>query len=108
LEALGLNERQLAQLPKGAAEKVGLAWWVRQRATEPLRSVSGRLDIGHSSRVAHAVCRMRRRPDRKLEKLRRKLAQALNNGTQSEMAGKCHNSRTAPSADPSAHRGGRG
>ena len=77
MKALELAEGQLAQLPKGAAEKVALAWWVRQRTTVPLRWVSGRLDMGHYSRVTQAVSRMRRRPGRKLEKLRRRLAPAL-------------------------------
>ena len=44
----------------------------------PLRWVSERLHMGHYSRVTQAVSRMRRRPGRKLEQLRRKLAQALN------------------------------
>jgi hypothetical protein len=51
---------------------------VRQRTSEPLRWVSERLDMGHYSRVTQAVGRMRRRPGCKLEKLRRRLAEALN------------------------------
>ena len=62
---------------RGAPEKAALAWWVRHRTTVPLRWVGERLDMGHSSRVAQVVSRMRRRPGRKLEKLRRKLAQSL-------------------------------
>jgi hypothetical protein len=77
LEALGLSEAELVELAKGAAEKVVLAWWVRQRTTVPLRWVSERLGMGHYSRVARAVSRMRRRPGRKLEKLRRELTQAF-------------------------------
>jgi hypothetical protein len=77
LRALGLSEAELAELPKAAAEKVALAWWVRQRTTVPLRWVSERLGMGHYSRVTQAVSRMRRRPGRNLQKLQRKLAQAL-------------------------------
>ena len=76
LKTLGLSGEALAELPKGAAEKVALAWWLRQRTTVPLRWVSERLGMGHYSRVSQAVNRMRRRPGRKLEKLRRRLARA--------------------------------
>ena len=93
MSTVGLNAGQLAHLPKGAAKKVVLAWWVRQRTNVPPRWVSGRLDMGHYSRVTQAVSRMRRRPGRKLEKLRRELAQALSDGNRSDMAYKCHNSR---------------
>jgi hypothetical protein len=78
LEALGLSEAELVELPKRAAEKVVLAWWVRQRTTAPLRWVSERLGMGHYSRAGQAVSPTRRRPGRKLEKLRRELAQAFN------------------------------
>jgi ABC-type cobalamin/Fe3+-siderophores transport system ATPase subunit len=77
MKAFQLDEAQLLELSKGAAEKVALAWWVRQRTTVPLRWVSQRLEMGHYSRVAQAVSRMRRRPGRRLEKLRSKLIEAL-------------------------------
>jgi REP element-mobilizing transposase RayT len=73
LRAIGLSERALAGLPKGAAPKVVLAWWVRQRTAVPLRWVSERLAMGHYTRVTQAVSRMNRRPGRKLQLLRRKL-----------------------------------
>jgi hypothetical protein len=50
--------------------------------------------MGHYSRVTQVVGRMRRRPGRKLEKLRRRLAQALKRQNQSEMPRKGHTSRT--------------
>jgi hypothetical protein len=53
-----------------------LAWWLRERTTVSLRWVSQRLGMGHYSRVSQAVSRMRRRPGRKLEKLKAKLMQA--------------------------------
>src|SRR6266446_5215486 len=37
LKAVGLREADLEELPKGAAEKVALAWWLRDRTTVPLR-----------------------------------------------------------------------
>ena len=38
-KALGLKSTELARLPKGAPEKVALAWWLRQRTTVSLRWV---------------------------------------------------------------------
>jgi hypothetical protein len=78
LAVLGLSEEGLGQLPKGAADKVVLAWWVRQRTTVPLRWVAERLAMRHYSRASQAVNRMQRRPGAKLEKLRRKLYPHLN------------------------------
>ena len=78
MKVLGLRQGQLEQLPKAAPEKIALAWWVRQRTTVPLRWVTERLEMGHYTRVAQAVSRMRRRPARKLQGLQRKLAKALN------------------------------
>jgi REP element-mobilizing transposase RayT len=80
LRALGLGAEELAELPKAAPEKVALAWWLRQRTTVPLRWVSERLGMGHYSRVTQAVSRMRRRPGRKLVKLRCQLARAVGSG----------------------------
>ena len=77
MKGLGLCNKELVQLPKGAAEKVVLAWWVRERTTVSLRWVSERLEMGHYTRVAQAVSRMRRGPGRRLAKLRHKLIHAL-------------------------------
>jgi REP element-mobilizing transposase RayT len=68
---------QRLDLPKGAPEKVVLAWWLRQRTSVPLRWVSERLEMGHYSRVTQAVSRMRRGPSARLEKLGRKLKRAF-------------------------------
>ncbi len=76
LKALGLRAKALARLPKGAPEKVALAWWLRRPTTVPRRWVSERLHMGHYSRVSQAMSRMSRQPGRKLDQLRRKLAQA--------------------------------
>src|SRR5262245_33318458 len=81
LKVLGLSKEECTKLPKEAAEKVALAWWVRQHTTVPLRWVGERLGMGHYSRVAQAVSRMRRRPGRKLEKFRRQLLQAFDQET---------------------------
>lgn len=77
MKALEVDEGQLLDLPKGAPEKVVLAWWLRQRTSVPLRWVSERLEMGHYSRVTQAVSRMRRGPGARLEKLGRKLKRAL-------------------------------
>ena len=54
-KALGLDESDLAQMAKSAAEKLVLAWWLRQRTTVGLRWVSERLRMGHFTRVSQAV-----------------------------------------------------
>ncbi|MGA2751153.1 MAG: transposase [Verrucomicrobiota bacterium] len=74
LRLLGIKEAE--HKPKWTGEKVALAWWLRERTTVSLRWVSQRLGMGHYSRVSQAVSRMRRRPGRKLEKLKAKLMQA--------------------------------
>jgi hypothetical protein len=73
LEALGLDAGDLSKLPKSAPEKVVLAGWLRERTTVSLRWVSDALDMGHYTRVTQAVSRLRRKPSRSMEKLRRRL-----------------------------------
>ena len=70
---MGLAKRRWNGLSKGAAEKVVLAWWLRQRTTVSLRWVSERLGMGHYTRVTQAISRMNRRPGRGLRVLQRKL-----------------------------------
>ena len=53
--------------------EIALAWWVRQRTTVSLRWLSEHLVMGHWTRVSQAVSRVKRRPDRKLAGLRRRL-----------------------------------
>jgi hypothetical protein len=74
LRLLGLSEMKAR--PKGAREKVALAWWLRERTTVSLRWVSERLEMGHYSRVSQAVSRMARRPSRQLAQLKEKLLQS--------------------------------
>jgi putative transposase len=71
--ALGLKEGEAEQMPKGAAEKVVLAWWLRRRTTVTLRWVSERLVMGHYTRVTQAIRRTERRPGWKLSQIKRKL-----------------------------------
>ena len=73
LEGLGLRWATLKQMPKGAPEKLALAWWLRERTVVSLRWVSERLEMGHYTRVTQAISRLNRRPGRKLEKLKRTL-----------------------------------
>ena len=75
---LGLSREALESLPKGAPEKVALAWWMRERTTVSLRWVGERLVMGHYSRVTQAVSRMRRHPGRRLAKFRRRLEDVSN------------------------------
>jgi hypothetical protein len=73
LKALELTGEQLAQLGKGAPEKVALAWWLRRCTTVTLRWIGQRLAMGHYTRVTQAVSRMERKPGRKLRHLRARL-----------------------------------
>lgn len=73
MKALGLKASVLDQLPKSAAEKVALAWWLRRRTTVPLRWVGERLGMGHYTAVTQAVSRMNRKPARKLRSMRETL-----------------------------------
>ena len=80
LRVLGLSAAQLQGLPKGAAEKAALAWWLRRRTTVSLRWVGQRLGMGHYTRVTQGVRRTERRVGRKLAGLRRKLEAAGSKG----------------------------
>jgi putative transposase len=73
LDRLGLSWGELRQMPKGAPEKLALAWWMRERTVVSLRWVSERLEMGHYTRVTQAVSRLKRRAGRKMEKLKRRL-----------------------------------
>lgn len=73
LRLLGLSPEELRVLPRGAAEKTVLAWWLRRRTTVTLRWVGERLDMGHYTRVTQAVSRVDRRPDHKVVELRDRL-----------------------------------
>ena len=75
LAALGLSRKDLAALPKSAPEKTVLAWWLRARTPVPLRWISQELEMGHYTRVTQAVSRLKRKPGRKLEKLKHLLLQ---------------------------------
>jgi len=73
LKALNLSASALAGLPKGAPEKMALAWWLRRQTTVSLRWVGERLGMGHYTRVTQAVSRMNRKPARKLRQFRESL-----------------------------------
>jgi len=74
LRVLGLKEEAVGPMPKGAPEKVVLAWWLRRRTTVSLRWVSERLGMGHYTRVTQAIHRAGRRPGWRLNRIKRKLA----------------------------------
>ena len=76
LAALGMKTQDLAKLPKGAPEKTVLAWWLRERTVVSLRWVGQRLGMGHYSRVTQAVGRMKLKPARKLQALKKRLLAA--------------------------------
>ncbi len=72
-----LEIKEIQESPKGAPEKVALAWWLRERTTISLEWISQRLQMAdHYSRVSQAVSRMARKPSRKLAKLKEKLVRS--------------------------------
>jgi len=73
LQRLDLSESRLAELPKGAPEKVVLAGWLRARTTVSLRWVADRLGMGHYTRVTQAVSRLKHRPGRRLLAIKNRL-----------------------------------
>ena len=73
MRCLGLGREGLRQLPKGAPEKIALAWWLREGTTVSLRWVSERLEMGHYTRVSQAISWMKRGAGRQQERLRCKL-----------------------------------
>jgi hypothetical protein len=75
LAALGLTSADLAGLPKGAAEKVALADWLRERTTVSLRWAAERLAMGHYTNVSHGVNKLPARQARKVQPLRATLGQ---------------------------------
>ena len=77
LAALGMKTQDLGKLPKGAPEKTVLAWWLRERTVVSLRWIGQRLGMGHYSRVTQAVGRMKSKPGRKLQALKRRLLVAV-------------------------------
>jgi hypothetical protein len=50
-----------------------LAWWLRERATVPLRWVSEHLAMGHFTRVSQAITQVKSRPGRKHEQIKGRL-----------------------------------
>src|ERR1051326_9280477 len=74
LDYLGLTSQDLKDLPRAAAQKAVIAWWLRERTTVSLRWVSERLGMGHYTRVSQAISRMKHRSARKHDKLRRHLS----------------------------------
>ena len=73
LDALGLGDKDLVTLAKGAREKQVLAWWLRKRTVASRAWISGRLGMGDESRVTQAASLIRRAKDRKTGTLRKQL-----------------------------------
>ncbi len=58
LPVMRLEESQLEERPKGAAEKQALAWWLCRHTTVRRRWVTQRLGMGDESRVTQAIRRV--------------------------------------------------
>ena len=59
LAVLRLSPAALLRMPKGQVAKQVLAWWLCERTTVTRRWVAERLHMGHESRVAQALRRVR-------------------------------------------------
>lgn len=55
LKRLGLNQKRLSEMPKGAAEKAVLAWYLRKHTTVSRSWISQRLAMGDESRITKLV-----------------------------------------------------
>ena len=84
LAALGLEGLRLAEQPKGMAEKQVLAWWLRERTTAGRRWVSERLGMGEESGVSKAIRLVKDMRDVELNRLKRRLLQAMKDGGEKE------------------------
>lgn len=73
MAALGIKRKDLEGMPKGAAEKQVLSWWMRSHCTVSREWIAQELHMGHPSRVTHAVKTVRDGKVRELVRLRRSL-----------------------------------
>lgn len=55
LKRLKLSDKELGGLPKGTAEKLVLAWWLRKQTTSSRSWIAERLHMGHPTRITAAV-----------------------------------------------------
>ena len=72
-QLLGLKNRDLRMLPKGAPEKLALAWRLRQATTVSRQWIADRLHMGHPTRVTMAVSAVKAAERGHLARLRRLL-----------------------------------
>jgi len=84
LRVLGVEAGELAEFPKGMAEKRVLAWWLRQRTTVGRRWIGERLGMGDESGVSKSIRLVREGRDAELERMRKKLLKSPNEGGQNE------------------------
>ena len=70
LATLGIAGKALPELPKGAQEKLALAWWLRRHRTQSRKWIDGRLHISHESRVTRAAREVSRSRRGRLARMR--------------------------------------
>jgi hypothetical protein len=86
LAVLGLDPQQLAEKPKGMAEKQVLAWWLRQRTTVGRRWLSERLWMGEESGVSKAIRRVQESREGEVSRIKQRLLKGLKAGGEKENA----------------------
>ena len=69
LKALGMNEADLADLPKGANEKKVLAWLIKRQTIVSNAWLSEQLLCGHPANVPGFVRAVREKRDKQIRRL---------------------------------------
>jgi putative transposase len=77
LEAVGLKQPELAELPKNDHRKAAIAWVIRRHTTMRSQWISERLGMGHVVNVTNYVRRFSEENSRQMRNLRRKLEMIL-------------------------------
>jgi REP element-mobilizing transposase RayT len=76
LAELGLDEAGLRRIPKGAKEKMAMAWWLRRHTTLSRQWIAQRLQMGHETRVTLAVREVGAGAQGRLTKLKQQVERA--------------------------------
>ena len=76
LAELGLDEAGLRRIPKGAKEKMAMAWWLRRHTTLSRQWIAQRLQMWHETRMTLAVREVGAGAKGRLAKLKRQVERA--------------------------------
>lgn len=82
--ALGMERRELKGMPKGADEKLALAWLMRTRTAVSRRWAAARLAMGDESRVTQGVAEVKSARKGRLRTLRDLLESVASRGAEED------------------------